>query len=120
VSSAPTSAIAEHRSARRVPLPQKLRSELAVLGRHFRTHGIRVFIFGSVARTWPNAAPTSDLDLGFEWISANPHPEITERELARRVSELPTVRPIDLVNFSTTSSRFRTCACEHTIDLGNE
>ena len=120
VSSVPSSSIAEQRKTLTAPLPPKLRNELETLGRHFRTRGLRVFVFGSVARTWPNAAPTSDLDLGFQWIVPGHHPETTERELARRVADLPTVRPVDLVNFSTTSRSFATCAHESTIDLGDE
>jgi hypothetical protein len=100
------------------PLPAVLRRELDALGRHFRGQGLRVFVSGSAARTWPNVASTSDLDLGFEWISPENRSIALQRTLENSIAELPTVRPVDLVDFSTVSPNFRTCAQQFQIELG--
>lgn len=88
-------------------LPSEVQAALWALGQRFRARGLRVFLFGSVARTWPRAAATADLDLGYEWTpTSNPEEDLV-RELEQQVANLPTIRPVDLVNFSTVSRAFR-------------
>jgi len=102
------------------PLPETLLRTLDQIGRDFRARGLRVFVFGSVARSWPQAHATADLDLAFDWEpDVLRRPEV-ERELEHRVAELPTVRPVDLVNLADCSVNFRKQATTTTVLLGNE
>lgn len=89
-----------------LPLPPRLLEALQRLAQAYRPAGVELFIFGSFARG--DARRTSDLDLGVQWRGAR-----SERTLARlydEVQELPTIRKIDLVDFSQTSSSFRRLA----------
>ena len=67
------------------------------MAREFRTKGVELILFGSFAKG--EASPFSDLDLAYTGI-LNPS---LESSLARRIEELPTIRPIDLVFLDSAS-----------------
>jgi predicted nucleotidyltransferase len=96
-----------------IPLPARLWRHLQELARKYRKDGVVLFIFGSFAQG--NARPTSDLDLGVEW-QGQPNPTVFRR-LYQDAQTLPTIRPIDLVDFSQAGSRFRQTAGTHKIYL---
>lgn len=94
------------------PVSPRLRVELHALAERFAQKRTRVFLFGSAAPAWPLAPAGADLDLGYE---TDPTETASgraalRRELALAVELLPTVRPIDLVDFSTVTPEFRQCA----------
>lgn len=97
-------------------LPPRLVRRLRELSRKYRAEGLSLFIFGSFAQS--RQRPTSDLDLGVEW-REEPRPEVFLR-LYWDVQELPTVRRMDLVDFSQTSSEFSRVAGENRIYLTGE
>lgn len=71
-----------------------------------RRRGVSLIVFGSFA-TGDNR-PGSDLDLAIpEGAAVSPE---TLRELASRIEDLPTVRPVDLVDLSEVSEPFRRAA----------
>lgn len=72
----------------------------------YRAFGIEVFVFGSFA--WGDHRPNSDLDLGVEW--QNGRSADLWRGLLRDVDDLPTVRKIDLVDFSRAAPEWRSIA----------
>jgi len=74
---------------------------------------LRVFLFGSFAAGTQRAG--SDLDLGFEPVSSTP-PELIA-ELRRAVEDLPTVRQVDLVDFSRADPDFVRVARTHVREL---
>jgi predicted nucleotidyltransferase len=89
-----------------IPLPPRLLGALQGLAKAYRQQGVDLFIFGSFARG--DARKTSDLDLGVIWRS-----ERSERTFSRLyddVQALPTIRKIDLVDFSQASPSFRRLA----------
>ncbi len=86
-----------------LPLPRRLVRHLQALAQKYRREGVVLFIFGSFARGDPY--PTSDLDLGVEWRGER-DPQ-TFLRLYREVQELPTIRPIDLVDFAQVDADFR-------------
>ena len=88
-------------------------SALCDLGRRFSGRGLRVFLFGSFAAG--TQRPGSDLDLGFE-VTANTPASIID-ELRHAVEELPTIRHIDLVDFSRADQDFVRVARTHMREL---
>ena len=87
-------------------LSPRLLGALRDLAQAYRPQGVELFVFGSFARG--DARKTSDLDLGVQW-----HGERSERTFARlyqAVQALPTIRKIDLVDFSQVSPDFRSLA----------
>ncbi len=94
-------------------LPVRVWQALIQLAHHYHDLGVDLFIFGSFAQGDPR--PTSDLDLGVEW-QGQRDPTIFRR-LYQDVQNLPTIRPIDLVDFSQTDTRFREAAGTHKIYL---
>lgn len=87
-------------------LPARLQRELHLLGEKYHRRGLDLFVFGSFARG--DNRPNSDLDLGMEW-QGHPAPSIL-RQMEAEIEELPTVRKIDLVDFSRTSPQWRSIA----------
>lgn len=87
-------------------LPTQLDSRLTALGEKYRARGIDLFVFGSFARG--DNRPNSDLDLGLEWRAHRS--DALLRELQNEVDDLPTIRKIDLVDFSTVSPQWRSIA----------
>jgi hypothetical protein len=75
-------------------LPPQVLAALRRLGEDFHRQGVEVFLFGSFARG--EARSNSDLDLAFGFLQA---PEARlESDLYSALDELPTIRPIDLVD----------------------
>ena len=83
----------------------------------FREKGIDMFVFGSLAQTYPNSYRGADLDLGFEASDGVPISMDRVREIQQCVEELPTVRPVDLVDFNRVEEGFRTSASKYTVQL---
>lgn len=77
-------------------------SALCALGRRFSARGLHVFLFGSFAAG--TQRPGSDIDLGFELAPSTPATVIDE--LRRAVDDLPTIRPVDLVDFTHADADF--------------
>jgi len=102
-----------HHNELNVPLPARLLHDLQQLARKYQKDGVKLFIFGSFAQD--KARPTSDLDLGVEW-QGQPNPAVFRR-LYQDVQSLPTIRPIDVVDFSQTNSRFKQIAGAHKLLL---
>lgn len=84
-------------------LPARLRRALHLLARTYQEKGLNLFVFGSFAQG--NQRPTSDLDLGVEW-SGERDPQMFLR-LYWAVQDLPTIRKIELVDFSQVDSAFK-------------
>jgi predicted nucleotidyltransferase len=83
-------------------LPQRARQALIDLACQYRTEGAELFVFGSFARS--EAQPTSDLDLGVEW-QGERRVDIFRR-LYWDIQALPTIRPVDLVDFTLVDQAF--------------
>ena len=101
------------------PVSPRLCVELHALAERFAQKRTRVFLFGSAAPAWPLAPAGADLDLGYETDALETASEraALRRELAQAVELLPTVRPIDLVDFSTVTPEFRQCASKQIREL---
>lgn len=97
-------------------LPPRLRARLKALGRKYHTRGIDLFMFGSLARK--DHRPNSDLDLGIEW--RRPISPKLFRELCRDVDDLPTVRKVDLVDFSSVPHTWKEIAGRDRVLLSQE
>jgi predicted nucleotidyltransferase len=95
-----------HHNELHLSLPSRLLSDLQKLAQKYQKEGLKLFVFGSFARGNPH--PTSDLDLGVEW--SGKRNSGTFLRLYKEVQELPTIRPIDLVDFTQAGSRFRQIA----------
>jgi hypothetical protein len=94
-------------------LPSPVLEGLRRLAAESSARGIRLFLFGSFARG--DARPTSDLDLGYE-MQGGAQP-VNRRWLFDAVEALPTIRPIDLVDFASVSPAFRNIALSEQRDL---
>jgi predicted nucleotidyltransferase len=94
-------------------LPRRLVSRLKALGRKYQAQGVDLFIFGSHARK--DHQPNSDLDLGIEW--RRPVSRQLFRNLCKDVDDLPTIRKVDLVDFSKVSSVWKEIAGRHRVFL---
>lgn len=97
-------------------LPSRLVSRLEALGRKYQEQGVELFVFGSLARE--DGRPNSDLDLGIEW--RKPVSPALFRQICRDVDDLPTVRRVDLVDFSNVSPAWREIASRHRISLSSQ
>ena len=94
-------------------LPSPVREGLRRLAAESSARGIRLFLFGSFARG--DARPNSDLDLGYEMRGGIQPANRTW--LLDAVDALPTIRPIDLVDFAGVSPAFRNVALADRRDL---
>ncbi len=94
------------KAKRESPLPPRLLQSLQELAQKYKAGGLDLFIFGSFARG--DHRPTSDLDLGVEWRGER-DPK-TFLRLYWEVQALPTIRKIELVDFSQTDPNFRRVA----------
>lgn len=101
-----------------IPIDLRVREALCSLATRYKKKGVRVFLFGSVASTWPLALKGADFDIGFEWISDAVDKRTLLQELETDIAALPTIRPIDLVDFSFVSSAFRGSAQQ--LDFAHE
>ncbi len=94
-------------------LPDTVQQAVRFLAQAAREDGVKLFVFGSFARG--DARPNSDLDLGYE-LPPGSHP-LAETRLHKAVDQLPTIRPVDLVDFGQVSDAFRDLAGKAVIDL---
>jgi len=101
------------------PVSPRLRVELHALAERFAQKRTRVFLLGSSAPAWPLAPAGADLDLGHKTDAIETASGYAglRRELAQAVELLPTVRSIDLVDFSTVTPEFRQCALKQIQEL---
>jgi predicted nucleotidyltransferase len=93
-------------------LPQLVRASPHSLALETEAIGGKMFVFGPFARG--NARPTSDLDIGFSTPQANNQ---VRQMLAERIPALPTIRPIELVDFDQLEPEFRAVAEENILPL---
>ena len=107
------------RGRSRQVLASCVQDALGELGSKYAREGVRVFLFGSIARSWPEAPLGADFDVGY----VAPSSPVASAELRRRLEDdlaaLPSIRPVDLVDFSQASEPFRTLALQCTIDLAH-
>ena len=99
-----------------LPISTRLISKLNEVATAFERQGVRLFIFGSIARTFPSSYRGSDLDLGYE-LPTGSDTATLRRELEQAVESLPTIRRVDLVDFSKAEGRFQRVAGTKTIEL---
>jgi predicted nucleotidyltransferase len=93
-------------------LPQPVRASLHGLARDAEAAGGKFFVFGSFARG--QARATSDLDLGFYALRT----DMSLKDiLTEKISTLPTIRPIELVDFDQLEPAFRAEAEKHILPL---
>lgn len=93
------------------PVAPRVRENLNEIATRFAPRGVRLFVFGSAARHWPDAPAGADLDLGYEIAGAGPDQHAALRhELLQALDGLPTVRPVDAVDFAATTPEFRQTA----------
>lgn len=97
-------------------LPSRLLQRLQQLAQTYRQAGVELFVFGSFARG--DQRPTSDLDLGGEWASERDPQTFTR--LYWDVQQLPTIRKIELVDFTQVGPRFKRVAVTDRIYLSEE
>lgn len=94
-------------------LPDQLIDALVTMGRKYHKLGVELFIFGSFAHG--KNRTNSDLDIGIEWSDKrNVH---LLNQLEKEVYDLPTIRKIDLVDFSRVGNQFRQVAGQHRLYL---
>jgi len=94
-------------------LPGRLTDALVTLGRKYHKLGVELFIFGSFAQG--KNRTNSDLDIGIEWSDKrNDH---LLNQLEKEIRDLPTIRKIDLVDFSRVDNQFRQVAGQHRLYL---
>jgi predicted nucleotidyltransferase len=93
-------------------LPQRVKASLHSLAQEISASGGKLFVFGSFARG--DARPTSDLDIGFTAPLADHQ---VQQMLVERIPALPTIRPIELVDFDQLEPEFRSVAGKHILPL---
>jgi hypothetical protein len=96
-------------------LPDTVQRAVRSLGEQARNEGVRLFVFGSFARG--DARPNSDLDLGYEVPPGGLETPLAGVRLFEAVEQLPTIRPVDLVDFSQVSEAFRQRARKAVVSL---
>lgn len=81
--------------------------------------GLELFMFGSVAQTYPLARKGADLDLGIRAKAAMQLETRLERMRYAKsaIEQLPTIRPVDLVDFDTIGVDFKELALQHRLDF---
>jgi hypothetical protein len=93
-------------------LPPRVRVSLRSLALEARAAGGNLFVFGSFARG--DARPNSDLDIGFIAPATN---DTVRQLLAARIHALPTIRPVELVDFAQLEPGFRAVAGKNILPL---
>lgn len=81
--------------------------------------GLELFVFGSVAQTYPRARKGADLDLGICAKDDMPSEMKMERMryAKRQIDQLPTVRPVDLVDFDLVGIDFKELALQSRLEF---
>lgn len=100
-------------------IPSCVRVALGELGERYAREGVRLFLFGSVARTWPQALAGADFDVGYEVPPGTLDPDHLRRRLEDDLAALPSIRPVDLVEFTSAPESFRAVASACTVDLAH-
>lgn len=118
--STPLTATGRIANRRLVPVDPRVRDALRQLAVRHARQGVRVFLFGSVARSWPRAPVGADFDIGFEIKSPRGDRDAARRTLEGDLDSLPSIRPVDLVDFSLATETFRTEATKHVVELADE
>lgn len=72
--------------------------------------GVDMFLFGSVADTWPECRRGADFDIAVDAVPATKDRRDVVRQLERDVARLPTIRPVDVVDLANVSPAFRETA----------
>ena len=103
-----------------LPVAPRVRAHLQELAKQQSRFGVRLFLFGSVARTWPKAHIGADLDIGYVLDPARSDRAERVRSLQRDLEALPSVRPVDLVDLSLASADFVAQASEYLVELSHE
>ncbi len=89
------------------PRVRRSLASLASLAGRLGPDGVRFYRFGSAAPHWPLAPAGADLDIGSELPAASPEIQLGLRhEILKGIEALPTVRPVDLVDFATVTPDF--------------
>lgn len=101
-------------------MDRRVRDGLRDVALRHAQRGVRVFLFGSVARSWPKAPIGADFDIGYEIDRSLGDRDVRRRELERDVETLPSIRPVDLVDFSEVTEAFRAKAAKNIVDLVHE
>lgn len=98
----------------RTKLHPRVVHALNALAEELSASGLELFLFGSVAESYPYTRKGADLDIGLRSISdLSPDLQIERKRWAiRRLRELPTIRPLDIVDFDTVSERFKNLAMQ--------
>jgi len=103
-----------------VPVAPGVRAYLYEIARRQARFGVRLFLFGSVARTWPQAHIGADLDIGYEIDRTRDDRDVRRRSIERDIEALPSIRPVDLVDISQVTAAFLSQASKHTVELSHE
>ncbi|MBA3850214.1 MAG: hypothetical protein C0502_09515 [Opitutus sp.] len=94
-----------------VPVAPRVRHALNDLATRFAARDVRVFLFGSAAPSWPLVPAHADLDIGYEIGASDPAQRARlRRELLTALELLPTVRPVDAVDFDSVAPEFAAAA----------
>ena len=100
-------------------LDTRVVKELNAIASAFRESGLEIFLFGSIAKTFPRAARGADLDVGMRT-----EPNLTtdlrdslKASARSRLELLPTIRPIDVVDFDLVSQRFKELAASSRLEF---
>lgn len=93
------------------PISPRVRRAVNEVAVRFASHGVRLFVFGSAAPAWPSAPARADPDIGYEMPVTDPaRRTVLRRELLRALENLPTVRPVDVVDFDDAPADFANAA----------
>lgn len=96
-------------------IPRELILELNSVAERSKALGVELFLFGSLAETFPQYRRGADLDLGFRVKSGDKNRAV--RRIRKLVEGLPTVRPVDLVDFDEVSVEFERAASTSRFDF---
>lgn len=108
------------RSRQLITVAPRVRAHLQELAKQQARFGVRLFLFGSVARTWPKSHIGADLDIGYAIDPARSDRAERIRSLQRDFEALPSVRPVDLVDMSQASADFAAQASQYIVELSDD
>jgi predicted nucleotidyltransferase len=108
------------RTRQLMPVAPRVRAHLQELAKQQARFGVRLFLFGSVARTWPEAHLGADLDIGYAMDPDRSDRAERVRSLQRDLEALPTIRPVDLVDMTHASADFVAQASQYIVELSDE
>jgi len=100
-------------------LDARVVEELNAIANDFSESGLELFLFGSLAKTFPLARRGADLDVGL-CTSPDITPDLRDSlkfSARSRLESLPTIRPVDVVDFDLVSKRFKDVALSSRLDF---